>query len=209
MIKIYSLIAGIFLINVTQAQSIVGLRIGTNLATVTTNTSERKTSFKFGETAGIYTTINLTDKFLIQPELLYSSEGYKRTETVDELRISYNIRSNYLNLPVLAKYKLVNGLTFELGPQISYLMGGYVKYKYYYIDENNVIIQGGEKVKLKDDSTRSFEFAGVIGVGYELKGGYSFNARFTQGITNFIHYDFANLKNQFFSFTVGIPILKY
>jgi len=210
--KIYGLIAGVFLMTGTQAQTTIGIRGGVNLSTLVKNEKESKASFKFGETAGIYATIKLVDKLFLQPELLYSSEGYKRTETYnDDLTIIYRMRSSYLNLPVLAKYKLKNGVTFELGPQVSYLMGGHIKYTYNFNDENNIAVQESEKMKIKDDSTRSFEFAGVIGVGYELKGGYSFNARFTQGITNFVHYHDSNLnfKNQFFSFTVGIPILKY
>ncbi len=110
---------------------------------------------------------------------------------------------------MFVKYKLTNGLVFELGPQVSYLMGGNIKYKYNFVDENNVPVQETEKVKLKNDFTRSFELAGVVGIGYEFKGGYSLNERFTQGLTNFIHTEFEDLKNQYFNFSVGIPILKY
>lgn len=209
--KKYGLIACVFLMIGTQAQTTIGIRGGVNLSTLVKNEKEDKASYKFGETMGVYATIKLVDKLFLQPELLYSSEGYKATRTYDDLVVNYRMRSSYLNLPVLAKYKLNNGIVFELGPQVSYLMGGHIKYTYNFVDENNIAVHDSEKVKIKDNSTRSFEFAGVIGIGYELKGGYSFNARFTQGITNFIHYDGVNLnyKNQFFSFTVGIPILKY
>lgn len=210
--KIYFLIVGLSLISTTKAQTALGIRGGTNLSNVSkSHASDNKTTYRFGSTAGIYTTIKLNNNLFIQPELLYSSEGYKRTITPsNDLRISYHVHSHYLNLPVLVKYKLNNGIVFELGPQASYLMGGHIKYQYNYINTEDVAVEYSEKEDIKGDTTRSFEFAGVIGVGYELKGGYSINARFTQGITNFIHSSNAgNFKNQFFSFTVGIPILKY
>ncbi len=67
--KIYSLIVGKSLMTATQAQVTLGVRGGVNLSTVSSESSENKKTFKFGETAGVYATIKLVDNLSIQPEL--------------------------------------------------------------------------------------------------------------------------------------------
>ncbi|NNL32449.1 MAG: outer membrane beta-barrel protein, partial [Flavobacteriaceae bacterium] len=70
-IYVLSLIIGT--VAVTQAQVTYGFKAGGNLAKFTDNSDFE---FKFGMHFGGVANIQLSDAFSLQPELLYSAQGY-------------------------------------------------------------------------------------------------------------------------------------
>lgn len=119
--------------------------------------------------------IPLVGKFAIQPELLYSSQGYKYNSYLgyDE---DYNshVSLDYINVPVMAKYYIIEGLSVELGPQVGVLVSAKSKYE----DSD-----GTDKMDVKD-GYKSIELAMGIGASYRLKNGVFFSLRFNKGISN-------------------------
>ncbi|MFN8274138.1 MAG: porin family protein [Flavobacteriaceae bacterium] len=113
---------------------------------------------------GLLAEIIVTDKFSIQPELMYSGQGATVTSTGGG-RLKYD----YVNLPVLAKFPVANGLSFEAGPQLGFLVSA----KYKTNDSND---------KIEDTKTLDFGLGG--GLEYELKNGVIFQARYNLGLTN-------------------------
>ena len=211
--KIYSLATIMFFALAAQAQVTLGLRGGTNLSSITHNSEyPGNPKFKFGATGGVYATIAVNKNFAVQPELLYTSQGYKQKESYNvglTLKENYSFKTDYLSLPILAKYKLNNGVVFELGPQISYLLEGQINDVIDVKNEQGIVQTLSQRIYLNDeDLTHDFDFAGVVGVGYQIKGGYSINARYTYGFTNFIKTENLTMRNQYFSLTVGIPFTK-
>src|SRR5690606_22490540 len=101
----------------------------------------------------------ISEKFHIQPEVLYSSEG------VDEGEISF------VNIPVLAKYYVMEGLSIQAGPQLGILLDA----------------DGGTEAFKKTN------FGLNIGAGYELAGGIFFDARYTIGVSNIADIDGSDL----------------
>ncbi|WP_304038414.1 outer membrane beta-barrel protein [Mesonia mobilis] len=84
-----------------------GVKAGVNLANLNTDGDiDGKTSFYLGAVAEF----GLSESFALQPELVYSMQG------ADELDLSY------INIPVLAKYYLVEGLAVEVGPQFGFVV---------------------------------------------------------------------------------------
>ncbi|AEM70505.1 hypothetical protein Murru_1464 [Allomuricauda ruestringensis DSM 13258] len=84
---------------------------------------------------GIFSNISLSDRIALEPRILFSSKGYDDEIDFDELnfapidgptipqnRVNYTSRNNYLSVPVLLKYKLVNNLSLDLGPEIAFLL---------------------------------------------------------------------------------------
>lgn len=120
---------------------------------------------KIGFYAGFMAEIGVSENFAVQPELFYSAmgakqefEGYKMTEN-----------SNYLNLPILLKYKN-QGFAAFVGPQISYLLSAKSK--------------GDSESMDSKDNYKSTDFSGVIGAGYTLTSGLGFDARYQMGFAN-------------------------
>ena len=105
---------------------------------------------------GALVELNLIENFSVQPELLYSSQG---TEIDNE-----EIKLDYLSLPVLAKfYVITDKLSLEAGPQFSFLVNKDVPDTF---------------------KTKTFDFAAVGGLGYNLTSFIFVQARYVVGLTD-------------------------
>ncbi len=56
----------------------------------------------------------ISEKFHVQPELLYSMEGADNEET----------GLNFVRIPVMAKYYVAEGFNLQAGPQFGFVAGG-------------------------------------------------------------------------------------
>ena len=65
---------------------------------------------------GLFVSVPLTDKFSLQPEVLYTNKGDQSSS--GDLR--YNL--HYINLPIMLRYHVLDKLTIELGPEFGYLL---------------------------------------------------------------------------------------
>ncbi|AFL82071.1 hypothetical protein Aeqsu_2618 [Aequorivita sublithincola DSM 14238] len=119
--------------------------------------------------------IPLMGKFAIQPELLYSSQGakYGNYLGIDLGDYEEKLLLSYINVPIMAKYYIIEGLSVELGPQIGVLVSSKYKGK----DED-----GDFEVDNKD-AFNSLDVAIGIGASYRLNNGLFFSLRFNKGIT--------------------------
>jgi hypothetical protein len=63
---------------------------------------------------GAFAEFKVSDKFAVQPELLYSMQGAKYE--------GGNINLNYINIPVMAKYFVTDAISINAGPQLGILM---------------------------------------------------------------------------------------
>lgn len=178
--------AAIVIISLTTigAQDItIGAKAGLNLATLQPELTDTRTSFHLGGMAEI----PLTDVFSIQPELLYSAQGAKDQNDTDNNEI---FKVDYLTLPVLAKYYVVDGLSIEAGPQFGFLLSAEV--------EDN-----GETSDLKDD-TKGIDIGLAVGLGYKLENGLNFDLRYYLGSDiNDIGEDPEEFKNRVFQISIG------
>lgn len=110
---------------------------------------------------------------------------------------------NYFNVPILIKYKLDNGLFFELGPMLSLLYKAYDVYNGKYEDEDLTLA-----VSIKEKTNR-LDVGVEAGVGYYLKkrDGVYVGIRYYQGLRN-IAPDLPTLSmiNSSFFLYASIPI---
>lgn len=98
-----------------------------------------------GLNAGVSLEILLTEKFGIEPGVLFSMQGTKIG--------SEKIHLDYINIPVYAKYYVLGGLNVFAGPQVGF---------------NVRAKSGGERVK---DLVRTADFGLGLGVGYQFRVG--------------------------------------
>lgn len=76
--------------------------------------------------AGIYTQYGFSDKFSIQPELLYSRQGFAGNNGLPNsqnqlINGAYNTRLDYIQVPVLLVYNFLDNVSVHVGPQVSLL----------------------------------------------------------------------------------------
>lgn len=146
----------------TYAQGIdLGIKLGANFSKVSDiNTDlDNKTGFVGGAFLGL----NFNEKAGILVEALYSQQGAKFE--LGEFDISY------LNVPVLFKYKLIQGLNLQVGPQFGFVVDDKVSF-------DSVV--GGAETAVE---TNSFDTSGVVGLGYDLPMGLRVSARYTFGFS--------------------------
>ena len=128
-----------------------------------------------GLNAGVSLEILLTEKFGIEPGVLFSMQGTKIG--------SEKIHLDYINIPVYAKYYVLGGLNVFAGPQVGF---------------NVRAKSGGERVK---DLVRTADFGLGLGVGYQFGWGLMVSANYTFGFVN-IEKD-TSTKNGVFQLNVG------
>jgi hypothetical protein len=166
---------GLFSVN---AQSVdFGLKAGVNFSTLRgENLSvESRTGFHVGAVAEF----GLGDKFSLQPELLYTQLGTKGETGGD-------FKSEYISLPVMAKYYVFQGLSLEVGPQASLLIG----------DEFKLADGSIADVEIED-----FDLGLNFGLGYNFDNGLFVQSRYTLGITEV--QENPDVKNGAFQFSLG------
>lgn len=89
-----------------QAQKF-GVRAGLNIANVTGGEG-LDTKPLTGIYAGVFKEITVSANLFLEPELQYSSQGFKMEDT------NYSI--NYINIPVMAKVYAMKTFSLEAGP---------------------------------------------------------------------------------------------
>ena len=104
--------------------------------------------------------IAITEKFSIQPEILYSGQGTKNEDLV--------VKLDYLTLPIMAKFSVVEGFSVEAGPYVAYNLISEWKWE-----------DGSMDFR---DETSLIDMGAGIGLEYELPTGVFFQARYNLGM---------------------------
>ena len=182
---------------------------GFNVSTL----SNTDAKVRVGVNLGVSYEVPITDKFSIQPELLFNMKGYGVHEVEskhleNQYRIDYRfggLRTEqvwvtrkatepgrtmlYLSLPVVAKYEFVKNFKGEAGLEPSLLLGK------------------------SDASEKSFDLGLVFGAGYNINEKFSVGVRYTLGLVGV--YDLGefdkmegikNPKNRNFSIGVSYKL---
>jgi opacity protein-like surface antigen len=146
----------------------------------------KKSDSKVGFQVGAFGEFKISEKFAIQPELLFSNLGAK--ETVIGIKRTYNF--NYIVVPVMAKYYVANKFALEAGPQIGFLTSAKLK-----VD--------GQTRDIKE-LFNSTDFGLNIGAGYDVAEKINIGLRYTIGLSN-IEKDSGDSKsgNGNFALAVG------
>ncbi len=177
--KLLLIIAVFALVFNANAQEIkFGVKAGINFATIAgdeTDDLKSKTTFHIGAVVEI----PISDSFSIQPELVYSSQGAK----VDDNNSDVELKLDYINLPIMAKFYVSEGFSLEAGPQVGFLMSSKIE-------------EDGESEDLKNE-TSGIDFGLNLGLGFKMETGLNFGARYNLGLSNIWDFeDSDNFKNQ-------------
>ena len=161
----------------------IGAKAGLNFSTVSDYPgSKSKTGFHVGAVAEIF----INEKFAVQPEVLYSTQGVKGP-------YSFKASYDYINVPIMAKYYVMDGLSVQAGPQVGFLVKAEE-------EENEMGIKETYDIK---DLTKKVEFGLNFGVGYELPMGVFADLRYNLGLSKLDKDGEGSAKNRVFQLSVG------
>ena len=147
----------------------LGLKAGANFASITDASGlSNRTGFLIGVFAGV----KFSDKLGIQGDLLYSQQGANLDPK--------DINLNYINVPIVLKYYLVQGFNLQAGPQFGFI-----------VDDNI--------------EAESFDLAGVLGLGYDFPFGIRIEGRHNFGLTDV--FNSIKGKNSVTSIAIGYSFL--
>ena len=167
----------------------IGPKVGANFSTLNTssfdasiNASEESIT---GLTGGAFLEIGSNSSLSLQVELLYSEQGTSLDSSVDELK---DIELDYLQAPILLKYRFLKLFNIHAGPQLGFLTND---------------------IKSDTYKTEDFDFSGVTGVGVEfgkLRADLRYHFGFSEAITIDLPTDTTDAENRYFSLTLGYEL---
>jgi hypothetical protein len=182
--KILLLALLFFAATTSFAQTKIGITAGVNLANLTGSDAGDNNAMKIGVHGGLVADLGISDNFMIEPGVLFSMKGSQDSENSDN-----KLTLNYIEIPILAKYKLESGLNFFLGPYVGFLMSATAD-------------PGGVDVK---DFMETTDFGLKVGIGYQLESGLGFNAHYEMGLAT-IAKDVAGESQTVNNTVIGIGI---
>ncbi|MCX6567131.1 MAG: porin family protein [Candidatus Aminicenantes bacterium] len=175
-----------------------GVKGGLVIATMTGDDIE-KNDAKIGFALGGYLTLNISNDFSIQPELLLVQKGTKWSEGGG----TQGFRLTYLEIPILAKYSFAAGTNMNVfvfaGPALAFKIRATVYGEY-----------GDESDSEDLDYIKGMDFGLAFGGGLEMPFGknvLTFDIRYTFGLGNCwkaADGDDSKIKNSAIMFLAGI-----
>lgn len=153
-----------------NAQQVVkfGPKAGVNLSNLSGGDADNL-DMKVGFHVGAFAEIFFTDKFALQPELLYSTQGAKGEISGGDFEAKYD----YINIPIMAKYYVIDNLAVEAGPYVGFLMKAENE-----LSGSTLSFSGDVK-----DEMKSVDFGLGFGASYSLDNGFFAGARYSLGLS--------------------------
>lgn len=168
-----------------------GVKAGLNYSTVTKGDFDEgpdaRTSFYVGAIAEIPL---IDDSFSIQPEVIYSRQGFERNYSFLGTDYTAEYQLDYINVPILAKLYIVKGFSVEAGPQFGFKISEKV-------DLDNGDGNAGEDL----DEVNDFDMSLAAGLTFQFDGGLFINGRYNHSFNEVIKD--TDAKNSVFQVGLG------
>ncbi len=146
-------------------KSNIGLTGGYNLSSVRTDNGS-EANHKSGFYIGLYGESFVGKLVAIQPELMYSQQGYK----IKANGYNYTQKLNYINLPIMVKVYPASGFYLAIGPQIGYAISHKEEFDSSLVEST------------KELNPNSFTWGVNGGIGFVSESGFGINARYHYGL---------------------------
>lgn len=158
-----------------QAQNArAGIKGGLNLSNLYVNQADDDKA-RIGWHAGFYGQLFATEGFAIQPEVNFSTKGTGVTR-IDANSARYESKFNlsYIDIPVLAVFKLGRFAEIHAGAYWAYLLGAEIK--------NNDRNPDNEFTTVARDNFDDWDYGLVGGIGFNLGEGAQLGVRYNYGL---------------------------
>ncbi|UZR92464.1 porin family protein [Chondrinema litorale] len=121
---------------------------------------------KAGFQVGAGVSFPISEKFLIQPEMMFSQKGSKARKNEPY----FNWQLNYIDMPLMVNYIFNDNLDFQAGLGFNYLLSAKFDSGYGFVN--------------RTEAFNKIDFAGNIGVEYHFTELISANIRLTTSLAN-------------------------
>lgn len=159
------------------AQSSYGVKAGFNASNIG---ADYDGNMKIGIYVGVFSEFDISNQFSIQPEVVYSRQGASLAG-----ESNHKIRLNYINIPVLAKYYVMDEWSFEAGPQLGVLLTA-----------KSCTSSDGVKTKEKINNLFStLDFGLALGTSYLFMDNIGASLRYNIGISNISSVNGLTMRN--------------
>jgi hypothetical protein len=157
----------LFACGIVSAQTFqFGPKAGVNISNFSSGNYNSNTLVGFH--LGGFLSFGLGKTFAIQPEVLFSTQGSKIDDVNSNVK---ELKTNYLNIPVLLQARMPGGLYLETGPQAGILL----------------------TAKTDDQSIKqlynSLDWSWAFGIGIRSKFGLGIGARYNLGLNKIRNSD--------------------
>ncbi|XHR95139.1 porin family protein [Mucilaginibacter sp. UC70_90] len=143
----------------------VGLAVGLNVSnTVDAYNSNYSSSSLAGWHAGLTFDVPIIYPLSFAPEVLFSQKGYE----VNDRDGNFTQRTNYIDVPLLAKFRVVRGFNLLVGPQLTFLTS----------TKNTYESALGTSVDHIDNDASHSYVAGVVGVSFDINRNVEIRGRY-------------------------------
>lgn len=143
-----------------------GIKAGLNYAnqtgsSITINSTNYKTEAITNYHFGLVSELKLSERFALQPELIYSTQGanYKAIDAINDFKNNVG----YITIPLMLKINLNKAFFIDLGPQASFLLS----------KKNDFTIK----------NQNTYDFGVGAGLGIKITKSIFINARYVLGLS--------------------------
>ncbi|HKZ36206.1 MAG TPA: porin family protein [Chryseolinea sp.] len=170
-IYLFAIFAGMISSTTAVAQMRAGIKGGLNVSNLYIDEVDDENA-RYGFNVGVYGQLLSSDVFAIQPELLFSTKGTKAEYggSLFDQTVKFNL--SYLDLPVLAVFKLGESAEIHVGPYVSYLLNANISH------DGDL---GSGVDDLDRDNFKSFDYGLSGGFGLNF-GNFQVGARYNYGL---------------------------
>jgi hypothetical protein len=166
----------ILLASIAFGQLSLGLKAGVNISNFTGGDfGTIKKSALVGFHAGGLVHIGIGHHLVLEPELLFSTQGAK----LDNGGTETDFKIGYINVPVMLQYETDGGFYLEAGPQFGF--------------------RASESLpdSITQDFAKSTDLAVGLGLGYHSKKGFGIGGRYNVGLSKVSDFNFNNVNPDF------------
>lgn len=175
-----------------EGDFLVQPKVGLNIATLS-DADKTIGDMNFG----IEAELMVTDYFSLSAGAIVSNQGGKYN---DDTYVSYTVDLDYVNVPVMANFYILPGLSLKAGVQPSYRMKAKVKTDgaTYDMDQFYALLSG---TGIEEDfKVKKFDLSIPVGISYEYQN-VVLEARYNWGVTKIMDND--SFYNRVFQLTLG------
>jgi len=163
-----------------------GIKGGYNLAAVSFD-GDGETGQRHSFHIGVYGESFISESFSIQPELIYSQQGYEIKNNSE----TFTQKLNYINLPLMLKAYPSQNFFLEAGPQIGLAISHKEEYQSVFTSS-------------QEYDPNSFDWGMNFGGGIKTDSGISLGVRYHLGLGDL--YDQTKAQNRVWQFSVGFDL---
>lgn len=156
----------------------VGIKGGLNVTNLWTDEVNDENP-RYGFHVGVYTQLFESDIFAIQPEVLFSTKGAKYEDDSNDFDGTLDFNLNYIDIPVLAVFKLGDAAEIHVGPYFGYLLSAKAN-----IDGDIDF----EEDDIDRDNFKSWDYGIAAGIGFNV-GSVQIGARYNYGLQEIANSD--------------------